>query len=570
MLQIASGKLFIKEPAQRNELRGVVYTNLQFYGTEPIETAAGRLLPTSSLGAVSSAVYELTELMEDPPVAGAVVSHGIDPYMRDFADIVSFVLNVMCTPDADVTSRLTGGRNSSLATVHPGSLVRRTFDQQVWCQGEDGVRLAEVVRDLIGLERKNYLAAMRAIRTYARGLRRLADDPELTYTLLVASVESLMQGFRGDRPEWEDYPEEKRRRIDTALEGADDQTREQVRMALLDTEHLAARRHYVDFVLDHLKPSYFREEASEQENPVGRSDLPGALNQAYDLRSRHIHELKELPRLLIAGFHHGETFTVDRITMLAFQGMTRLARHVINEFIRRQPRVATEIYDYRGKRAGIVEAKLAPKYWIGRVEDLHVTSGRDRLEGFLVQISAVLQDGANAEVSDLRNLLVRVENLLPNATEIQRRPFLTLHVLLNSLAAPRFRMPNSEQLRGSYQSEFESPSTETMLLHLLLGTMPDWPLEEHQAIHDAYLRDQGRPAALRMPPVLRADLSLALAERYRARGEDGHALNLISTTVENSPGDRALCNLEEAFDPQEAISWKVQIPPFEPGPRSGQ
>ena len=47
MLQIASGKLFTQKPAQSNELRGIVHTNLQLYNREPIETAAGRLLPTS-------------------------------------------------------------------------------------------------------------------------------------------------------------------------------------------------------------------------------------------------------------------------------------------------------------------------------------------------------------------------------------------------------------------------------------------------------------------------------------------------------------------------------------------
>ena len=129
------------------------------------------------------------------------------------------------------------------------------FDNQVWCQDEDAVRLVEVVKDLIGLERKNYLAAMRAIRTYVKGLNRLPDDPELTYTLLVASLESLMQAFRGDCLEWEDYPEEKRRRIDTAMEGADDQTKGQVRQALLEIEHVAARRRFLDFVLVHLNPN---------------------------------------------------------------------------------------------------------------------------------------------------------------------------------------------------------------------------------------------------------------------------------------------------------------------------
>lgn len=568
MLQIASGKLFTNKPAQRNELRGVVYTNLQLYGREPIETAAGRLLPTSSLGFPNSAVYDLTELIGDPPVPGAVASHGIDPYISDFADIVSFVLNVTCTPDVEVTGRLTGGRYGSQAYVPPGSLVRRVFDKQVWCQDEDAVRLVEVAKDLIGLERRNYLAAMRAIRTYARGLRRLPDDPELTCTPLVASVESLMQGFRGNRPEWDDYPEDKRRRIDTALERAGAQTKGQVRNALLEIEHVAARRRFLDFALSHLEPSFFREEASGQESPIGRSDVPGTLNQAYDPRSRHIHELKELPKLLTAGFHDGETFIVDRVTMLTIQGMTRLARHVINEYVKRQPKVATEVYDYRPERAGIVSVRLAPRYWIGRVEDLNVASGRDRLEGFLVQIAAGLQDKADAEVTDLRNVLEEVEKLLPNASKTQRRSLLALYVLFNSLSTQESRMPGFEKVLGTYQCELDCPSVETMILHLLLGTIPSWPLEKHQTLHDDYLRQQGRPSSLRVPPILRSGLSLALAERYRACGEERKARDLISTAVENLPAHPTLCDIEETFDPKEAIPWKIQMPELGPVPNS--
>ena len=564
MLQIASGKLFSKEPGQRNELRGVVYTNLQIYGRKPIETAAGRLLPTSSLGITNTAVYELTELIEDPIGDGAIASHSIDAYINDFADIVSFALNVTCTPDAEVTRRLTSGRHGSEATIPPGGLVRRVFDREVWCQDDDAVCLVEVIKGLIGLQRKSYLAAMRAIRTYARGLRRLADDPELTYTLLVASVESLAQRFRGDHPEWEDYPEEKRLRIDRALAGADDKTSGLVKQALLGIEHVATRRQYVEFVRSHLNSSFFREEALGQENPIGRSHLPDALKQAYDLRSRHIHELRELPKLLTAGFHHGETFTVDRVSMLTFQGMTRLARHVINEFIKRQPKVETEVYDYSRERTGIVSVRLAPKYWIGKVADLNVGSGRDRLEGFLVQIAPGLLDGADVEVSDLRDMLAEVEKMLPNATKIQRRPFLALHVLFNKLVVPEMRMPTLEQVLESYQPELECLSCEAMILHLLFGEMPKWPLEKHRAMHDDFLRDQSRPSSLKMPPIFRAGLSLALAERYRASGEEGHARSLISTAVENCPGHTTLCNIEETFDPSKAIPWKFQFPQFRP------
>ena len=208
--------------------------------------------------------------------------------------------------------------------------------------------------------------------------------------------------------------------------------------------------------------------------------------------------------------------------MLTFQGMTRLARHVIIEFIKRQPKVAAEVYDYRPERAGIIQVAPAPKYWIGQTEDLAVSSGRNRLEGFLVQIAAGLQEGADAEVTDLRDLLSKVEKLLPNMSETHRRAFLALYVLFNKLAIPEMRMASLEHMLSSHQSEMERPSVEAMLLHLLLGTDPAWSLEEHQAIHDAYLRDQGRRDCLRMPPAFKAGLSLALAERYRLSGNAEH------------------------------------------------
>ena len=523
MLQIASGKLFSQDPAQRNDLRGIVHTNLQLYNRAPLETVAGRLLPTSFLRDTTTAVYELTELIEHAPAAGVVASYGIDPYLSDFAALVSFALNVTCTPDPELTRRLTSHQPSPLVDVPPRSLVRRAFDSQVWCQDEDVSKLGKFVDDLIGLQRKAYLASMRAIRNYVTGLHRLADDPELTYTLLVASIESLAQGFDSHRPDWEDYPESKRRKIESALEQADNQITARVQHALLEIEQLAARRRFCDFALDHLRPSYFREEASGLDNPMGRADIPGALKQAYELRSRHIHELQELPTLLTTGFHHGESLSIGGITMLTFQGMTRLARHVISEFIRRQPKVDTEPCDYRQQRSGIVEVPLASKYWIGRVKDLTASSGQKRLEGFLVQATAGLRQGRDAAVTDLRDVLVEVERMLPSIRETRRRPFLALYVLFNRLAITETPMENYDTVIARYGAAVESPCVEAMVLHLLQGTVPEWPLEEHQAIHDAYLRDQGKRNCLSLPPELKAGLSLALAERYRALGKAEHA-----------------------------------------------
>ena len=104
MLQIASGRLFKREPGPRNELRGVLYTNLRMHD-KAIDTAAGHLLSTSNLHDSKPLVYEFTELIEDEPGPGVIASHGIDPYLSDFAAIVSFALN---SPAHRITISLSG------------------------------------------------------------------------------------------------------------------------------------------------------------------------------------------------------------------------------------------------------------------------------------------------------------------------------------------------------------------------------------------------------------------------------------------------------------------------------
>ena len=484
-----------------------------------------------------------------------MTSHCVDPYLSEFAAIVSFALNVTCTPDSELARRLTSGRRGFSTNVPPRRLVRLAFDDQVWCREGDADHLVRIVDELIGLKRKCYLAVKRAIRNYVTGLHRLADDPELTYTLLVASIESLTQNFEGPSPNWEDYPEEKRRRIDEALEKGDEETKERVKKALLDMDHTAAKRRFCDFVFEHIQPTFFREEALRLDNPIGRSHLYGALKKAYDLRSRHIHTLKELPELLTAGFSHGEIYRANRETMLTFQGMSRLARHVITEYIARQPKVDTEDYDYRPERAGIVTAPLAPKYWVGRVENLNVSSGQRQLEGFLCQVGAVVAQETDATLTDLQNMLVQVEKMLPKMNGTQRKPFLTIYILYNRLVLPDTPMENFEKVNKRYLTEIKSPSVEAMLLHLLLGIVPEWSNPEHYAVHDNYLRDQGKRSCLKVPQNLKTGLSLTLAERYRVSGEEERARDLISVAVENCPGNTALYQLEQTFAPELPIGW---------------
>ena len=560
MLQIASGKLFQSEPGQRNELRGVLYTNLCLYADMPIETAAGRLLPVNSWRGAKTLVYEFTELIEQPKAVGAVASHGMEPYMNDFAAIVSYALNITCTSVPDLTSRLISGQPGPTLNVTPRQLVPRVFDSQVLCHEEDANRLVTVVRNLIGLRRKNYLAAMRAVRTYVAGLHRLADNLELAYTLLVASIESLAQGFTPHHPgQWKDYDETRRRRIDKALVKADEETTRSVRAVLLGIERTSIARRFLEFTLAHVQQSYFRQEAVDLVNPVGRTELHGVLREAYRLRSKYVHNLSKLPEMLTLGFDFGDTArTPDRVTLLTIQGISRLARHVITEFIARQPKVTTEKYDYSNERAGIVRFLPAPQYWIGNAKNVDPTSGTKRLEGLLEQLAARLQK-SDTVVTDLRDLLTETENMLPGMKAAHRRPFLALYRVFNGLAPPSHQLRNFPRIQKQYRAEIESPSVEAMLANLVLETEPGWSLAEYRRAHDNYFGNRDKKSGLKVPRILEVGLSLKLAERYRIACDPKSASELITFAVENHPGHVPLYELEQTFDQENRIDWRSVI-----------
>src|SRR5487761_1702431 len=253
MLQINSGKLYPNGVGRKNQLRGA-----------------------ETIGSPTSIVYEITEQMESNEIAsGVLISHGVLPYLHDFSAVVSFALRVTCTPDIDLCARLLSGKRSLSVISPPAKLVKRVFEKEVFCQATDNEFLISFVSDLIGLRRRSFLAAMKAIRTYVTGLHRIADDHEGA---------------------WNDFEESKRRKIDKALSDADGTTAERVRSAIVEIEHLALSRRFRDFALKHISPAYFRE--AGRVGAPGRLDMRDALKEAYSLRSRYVHNLNRLPHLL--------------------------------------------------------------------------------------------------------------------------------------------------------------------------------------------------------------------------------------------------------------------------------
>jgi len=569
MLQIATGKLFSRPVGWENLLRGILYTNANFGHETVVETAAGRLLPTTRSSIQPTVlVFEMQERMEaEERGQGVLVSCSTEPYLSDFAVVTSFALNCVCSPDIDLARRLTSEKKGLATHASPHQFVSRFFEPELWCNPEEVAFLQAFVGQLIGLPRQTYLGVMRAIRTYINGMHRIADDLELAYTLLVASVESLAQDFDGHESDWASYDERKRQAVDEALTGADETVAQRVRDALLTEEHTALARRFREFVIAHTPPEYFRDASLVPGEALASTDITESLVMAYQARSKYVHQLMRLPAVVVLGHGYGETVLHERKAYLTLQGLSRLMRNVIIEFVASQPSLDREPYPrYYLERTNIIQLRMAPQYWVGNVEGDLLSAGRSKLEGFLEQLVPCQLGEDGSVLTDLRPVLSAVADVVLGAKRDPRLPYLALYTLFNMVVPVEQRAPIPEGIEKLIQQDLSQPSPEALLVHTVAGKVPGWTLEVHDQTIESYFKRRSRPSGLRFPRFYEAAVTLDLAERYRLEGDILNCRRLVALAVESHPGHQRLVELEASIDLDIPIRGAdVLLPRSEPG-----
>ena len=555
MLQINTGKLFTRGVGRTNALRGVLYSNGWF--RFDIETTAGSLLATGGERGDLAVVYELEEQIEEAEVEpGVLVSHGVTPYLRDFAALASFGLNLIVSTDVNVVRRLTNSEFGFSSYSAPKEYVSGFFDTQVVPTRELCKEFAELVDGLLALERQHFLAAMRAVKTYVAALHSIPNDLGLSYTLLVSAVETLVQDFDGFQPSWSDVDERKRKAVDAALLDAPTETAEAVRGAIIEVEHIAMARRYRDFILSKIEASYFRNVRDGSYRPVSRRELPLALRHAYGLRSKYIHQAMPLPDTLATPHNHGEVTEIDRRPVLTIQGLVRVTRHVIRQFIADGPKVDTEEYDYSLERAGVVSVEMAPQCWVWRpLTDAN--QARKRLEGFLNQLAAHERGDANATITDLRDMLGDIESLYPQANNELKPALYVLYVAYHAVVPETAQRPDWKIFMEKYAAISKKPSGDILIGRTLLASTNGWSLSMHHEAYDQYWRERATKSGLHAPRLFEAAAALVLAERYRLDGNLNLCRKLIAEAVECYPEHLGLRNFETQLKTSKPIDWRA-------------
>ncbi|WP_426763063.1 hypothetical protein ACP3TD_11610 [Pseudarthrobacter sp. 1G09] len=497
---------------------------------------------------VIEAIDRLDAVNPDGSQSWHIATDG-DELIGDVAYVVSFALNVVVTGSAETAGRVIGRPGGRGGPGSPEHLLRRTFDPSRFVTDKELEDVRRFCSQLLNLQRSSFEAAMRAVRRIVDASMLVADDPTLAYTLYVAALESLSGEGSPMSQSWDEYDGRKRKVIDTACSGLEPRVVERIREAVLQVDQYSIRRRFLGFINDHVAPSFYREEARGTLRPIRSAQLTKALDFAYQVRSRSMHSLRTLAPELWSIADCEDTIWHDDRPVLTLEGLNRLSRHVIRQYVRRAPTGVDEDFKsrYRASLPGQVQMRLAPQLWVGSANSFSAAQG-PAIFNALVEMVIATRRGEKNSIVDMARPLERIEHLLSGeAKQVSRIPLIATYVLWNTVVPERYRRPKAVRYLERYSSDLDSPSVAAYVVGLLTGNEPPWSTEQLRTLVDDREAELARAGAKLQELPERVDAAMRLGVAYRLWTEDdrGLALDNLARAVELLPGDEYLLAVEE-------------------------
>lgn len=551
MLQIVT-KMYFRAGVQLHSTvhRAVLYTNLSRLRADLVGLPVGELAWSTGTNPVSTATLSITEHLEaehpDGRSSVLVATAGTD-LVDDLADVLSFGLNAVFNRDGDLVSRLVPNTLDASSRTAGAKLFRRTFEPHRFVTDAEIEELRRFLTQLLGLKRGYFERAMRAISRIARATQRAIDDPTIAYVDLVAALESLSDDTDAPAASWQQMDGRKRRLIDFSLEGTDEELAVRVRRAVIEAERLGASSKFVAFVNENLSPSYYRSDAIGAVRPMSGADLERALKLAYQVRSRNVHVLEELPPEAWALGDGADTVSVPDLGMLlSLEGLVRLARHVIRNYVDRAPTGVEESFDWRASLPGQLRMRLAPQYWIWKAEQFDHKSADRYFGGFVNHLVGTLAR-PDPELPDMRAVLERIEGLLRGTADGPGKSYMiAIYALWHHVTGTELHRPDAERTLRGHSELLNRPAVSSFVVGLLSGSMPAWTPDEWYGMAKERREERSKRKHLELPAGLDAALQVIAADEIRAAGRTGDAITLAAFAVEDLPGNEGLISWEAA------------------------
>ena len=540
MLQIISGKFFESEDRFSFEAKGITYCN--FSWPKPIETCVATLHPVDTYSSVASYVINYINQIEKekPPRQNILVKTGDSEILDQFLLLCTFGLRAFFHQDRDTVAVACRELRLSSSDYHiPSAFVPRYFQRQISGSNDEIESFVAFVKQVIGLPRHIYSAIMLSLKNFMHALQLIGHNIDLAYSLIIYSLESLSQAFDSFTPKWEDYQEKERIELDAIFKDLSSDTSKKIRSILLNSGHLKLMHRFTTFIVNHIDDSFFKHESPKGYAALTKSELVPALRNAYSARSKYAHHLQPIQEQLKQPHtSDGDVFRWENQPYLSMAGLVRIAHHAITKFIGQQKRVEWEQVNWRGELPGIIQAELAPQYWIWKHENIKPEHSTSKLHAFLCQLEGVFLRGES--LTNLNDLLSKYEKLLPLSDKLFQLRMFALYFLYNGFVNKKSKSANHDKIIQNYSFLFDECSIEAMLSVLFVSDNWPWEINECVSSWEQYSKQKFRKTGLKIPVIWEILLLVELGNVYLEYGDTAKFKNYIDIAILESAGKHNL------------------------------
>lgn len=494
MLQYLTGKYYLEEHQTKKITdKDIFYSNTLLIelvkNKEKLETPIGTLEIINLNDLYHGSTSYLLTLNGEIPKTNH--SYEFPSATNQFRILLSFWFKSVFEFEKIDAERRCRQNNTSLKDqILPCNILPEYFEMNK--VSKDISSFNDFLNSLFKLTRLEYESVITSITAFIYALESIDYNLELSYSLMVFSIESLCQKFDKFENKWEDYPGNLRDNIDKLNEKYEISPEYYIELQniLIEDKPLKITKRFVEFVKFYLDDDFFKEEAKNVKNPVRKSELDSVLENVYSIRSGYVHSLKEFNdiQVLMMQKLDKETMNYDNGKFLTISGLARLVHNVLKNFIFETAELENDEENPLQKEP---HTNNYPKNGICNEGSFEKKEIKQYFKRFLLHFEKYSE---KENLHELKDLIINLENNMYGVPNRFKSSAFALYYLCNKLydeegLSPKFKKISNKPRFNQILNEL---TIETLLTKLILKEEINWELEDIIECYEKYMKDKSK------------------------------------------------------------------------------
>lgn len=541
MLQITTGRFWGYAERYKSEHSIDVFSVASL--TESVDLPIGKLEHVSAEdGSRATAVFSYQSGLPVPAEgarAGVMVATSGREIEEQFVALLTVSSGRFWDLDEERITRLADAVDNPLP---------RLAEPETLCSYKTDIFFQQV----LALPRKQYKSVASASIALHHAVRASTISYDAAFAMAVFALESLIP-HEIEGCNWSHFPEPTKRKLDEILNSSGE-LGEAVREVLLEDGNFKLQARFIKFVSEHLERSFFR-----SNDGFRRSDLKQLLCNAYSGRSGFVHALTSVEKPLVERDAGRVVTWKGGDPHLTLQGVFLLAFEVIRCVVQRGLHLETEEdVPWQKELPGVITVPMAHEYWLWKPEAYQGNEMRERFSDVIEHMTFVCT-GATAELVDLRGGIGAAISRFEQLPIDQRRLALSMAVLW-SWMAPNYAIPGVEALFEKHKEWFNTPSIESLVLHVWGDCSLPWDTDLSAETWRKYKKNRYREKAIKLPHQVESAIRGTIANDYLGHGN----LQLFAGWCEEIADDEGsrpivISHIEEALSSNHPLEIPILL-----------